>query len=37
MYPLPFGQVPGADLIEIGLTEHLGHGWDLARAGIHPG
>ena len=31
-YPLPFGQVPGLGLIDIRLTEHLGHGWDLARA-----
>ena len=36
MYPLPFGPVPGADLIEIRLTEHLGHGWDLARATGQP-
>ena len=31
-YPLPFGAVPGLGLIEIRLIEHLGHGWDLARA-----
>jgi uncharacterized protein (TIGR03086 family) len=31
-YPLPFGEVPGLGLIEIRLIEHLGHGWDLARA-----
>lgn len=31
-YPLPLGRVPGLGLIEIRLTEHLGHGWDLARA-----
>jgi uncharacterized protein (TIGR03086 family) len=36
MYPLPFGQVPGLGLIEIRLTEHLGHGWDLARATGQP-
>jgi uncharacterized protein (TIGR03086 family) len=31
-YPLPFGEVHGLGLIEIRLIEHLGHGWDLARA-----
>lgn len=31
-YTLPFGQVPGTALVGIRLTEHLGHGWDLARA-----
>jgi uncharacterized protein (TIGR03086 family) len=36
MYPLPFGEVPGPGLIEIRLTEHLGHGWDLARATGQP-
>ena len=35
-YPLPFGQVPGLGLIEIRLIEHLGHGWDLARATRQP-
>jgi uncharacterized protein (TIGR03086 family) len=41
VYPLPFGEVPGLGLIGIRLTEHLGHGWDLARASYaklaHPG
>ena len=36
MYPLPFGEVPGLGLIEIRLTEHLGHGWDLAMATGQP-
>ena len=36
MYPLPFGEVPGLGLIEIRLIEHLGHGWDLARATGQP-
>jgi uncharacterized protein (TIGR03086 family) len=31
-YLLPIGEVPGVGLIEIRLIEHLGHGWDLARA-----
>ena len=31
-YPLPFGEVPGAALAGIRITEFLGHGWDLARA-----
>ncbi len=31
-YPLPFGPVPGAELARIRIVEHLGHGWDLARA-----
>ncbi|MGH3209145.1 MAG: TIGR03086 family metal-binding protein [Trebonia sp.] len=35
-YPLPFGEVPGLGLIEIRLIEHLGHGWDLARATGQP-
>jgi uncharacterized protein (TIGR03086 family) len=35
-YPLPFGRVPGLGLIEIRLIEHLGHGWDLARATGQP-
>ncbi|MGD0700149.1 MAG: TIGR03086 family metal-binding protein [Trebonia sp.] len=35
-YQLPFGQVPGVGLIEIRLTEHLGHGWDLATATGQP-
>jgi uncharacterized protein (TIGR03086 family) len=35
-YPLPIGQVPGLSLIEIRLIEHLGHGWDLARATGQP-
>jgi uncharacterized protein (TIGR03086 family) len=32
VYALPIGQVSGLGLIEIRLIEHLGHGWDLARA-----
>ena len=35
-YRLPTGQVPGLDLIEIRLIEHLGHGWDLAKATEQP-
>jgi uncharacterized protein (TIGR03086 family) len=35
-YQLPFGQVRGLGLIEIRLTEHLGHGWDLASATGQP-
>jgi uncharacterized protein (TIGR03086 family) len=31
-YTLPFGEVPGAALPGIRITECLGHGWDLARA-----
>ena len=31
-YTLPFGDVPGAALAGIRITECLGHGWDLARA-----
>ena len=31
-YALPFGEVSGPGLIEVRLIEHLGHGWDLARA-----
>ena len=31
-YQLPFGEVPGAALAGIRITEFLGHGWDLARA-----
>jgi uncharacterized protein (TIGR03086 family) len=31
-YRLPVGQVPGHALIEIRLIEHLGHGWDVAKA-----
>jgi uncharacterized protein (TIGR03086 family) len=31
-YALPFGEVPGAALAGIRITECLGHGWDLARA-----
>jgi uncharacterized protein (TIGR03086 family) len=35
-YRLPIGQVPGLGLIEIRLIEHLGHGWDLAKATEQP-
>lgn len=35
-YPLPFGEVPGLGLIELRLIEHLGHGWDLAKATGQP-
>ena len=35
-YRLPVGQVPGPALIEIRLIEHLGHGWDLAKATGQP-
>jgi uncharacterized protein (TIGR03086 family) len=35
-YPLPMGQVPGAALAGIRITELLGHGWDLARATGQP-
>jgi uncharacterized protein (TIGR03086 family) len=31
-YRLPIGQVPGRALIEIRPIEHLGHGWDVAKA-----
>ena len=31
-YRVPAGPVPGYALIEIRLIEHLGHGWDLAKA-----
>lgn len=33
MYTGPFGPAPGVALVCIRITEHLGHGWDLARAG----
>jgi uncharacterized protein (TIGR03086 family) len=36
MYALPFGPVPGAELVRIRVVEHLGHGWDLARATGQP-
>jgi uncharacterized protein (TIGR03086 family) len=36
VYRLPVGQVPGPGLIEIRLIEHLGHGWDLAKATGQP-
>lgn len=35
-YRLPAGQVGGLALIEIRLIEHLGHGWDLAKATGQP-
>jgi uncharacterized protein (TIGR03086 family) len=35
-YALPFGSVPGAELARIRIVEHLGHGWDLARATGQP-
>lgn len=35
-YRLPQGQVTGPGLIEVRLIEHLGHGWDLARATRQP-
>jgi uncharacterized protein (TIGR03086 family) len=35
-YRLPAGEVPGLGLIEIRLIEHLGHGWDLAKATEQP-
>lgn len=28
----PFGTAPGVELVRVRITEHLGHGWDLARA-----
>jgi len=31
-YTLPVGTVPGVALARIRIVEHLGHGWDLARA-----
>lgn len=31
-YTVPAGTVPGAALVQIRIVEHLGHGWDLARA-----
>ena len=36
MYTLPAGTVPGAALVQIRIVEHLGHGWDLARATGQP-
>jgi uncharacterized protein (TIGR03086 family) len=36
MYTLPFGPVPGVELVRIRIVEHLGHGWDLARATGQP-
>ena len=35
-YRLPSGRVPGRALIEIRLIEHLGHGWDVAKATGQP-
>jgi uncharacterized protein (TIGR03086 family) len=31
-YTLPIGTVPADALVRIRIVEHLGHGWDLARA-----
>lgn len=36
MYTGPFGPAPGVALVCIRITEHLGHGWDLARATGQP-
>lgn len=32
MYTAPFGAAPGVELVRVRIVEHLGHGWDLARA-----
>ena len=33
---LPFGEFPGAVLLDLAATEQFTHGWDLARALGHP-
>jgi uncharacterized protein (TIGR03086 family) len=32
IFPSPIGEQPGAGLLHMRVTEHLLHGWDLARA-----
>jgi uncharacterized protein (TIGR03086 family) len=36
MYAAPFGTAPGVALVTARIVEHLGHGWDLARATGQP-
>ena len=36
MYAAPFGTAPGVALVRARIVEHLGHGWDLARATGQP-
>lgn len=36
MYTAPFGPAPGVALVRARIVEHLGHGWDLARATGQP-
>jgi uncharacterized protein (TIGR03086 family) len=35
-YEAPFGTAPGVALVRARIVEHLGHGWDLARATGQP-
>jgi uncharacterized protein (TIGR03086 family) len=35
-YAAPFGTAPGVALVRARIVEHLGHGWDLARATGQP-
>lgn len=36
LHPSPLGEQPGAFLVQMRITEHLVHGWDLARATAQP-
>lgn len=36
VYTAPFGTAPGVALVHTRIIEHLGHGWDLARATGQP-